>query len=70
MADLDQFYVEMADNARAALRLSLTDTTGYRNAAAKMATVLLSLGKVDAGSRTLASTVDLELSPVAIPGAN
>ena len=70
MADLDQFYFAMAENARAALRLSLSDTTGYRNAAAKMATVLLSLGKVDASSRTLASTVELELPPVAIPGAN
>lgn len=70
MADLDQFYVAIADNARAALRLSLTDTTGYRNASAKMTTILLGLGKVDAASRTLASTVDLELSPVAIPGAN
>jgi hypothetical protein len=69
MADLDRFYGAMADSARNAFRASLVDTAGYRKAGAEMLTVLAGLGDVDAASRALALTVDLELPPVALPGA-
>lgn len=66
---LDAFYQTMAETARIGLRASLTDEASYRTAAASMATVLGSLGEVDSASRTLATTVYLELPPVAFPGA-
>jgi hypothetical protein len=69
MGDLDTFYQAVADSARNALRASLTDTPGYRAAGTAMVKVLAGLGPVDAASRALALTVDLELPPVVLPGA-
>lgn len=66
---LDGFYTTIASKAHQALQASLSDTAGYRRAGAEMLTVLGGLGEVDAASRVLAATVDLELPPVAIPGA-
>jgi predicted RNA-binding Zn-ribbon protein involved in translation (DUF1610 family) len=69
MSDLDTFYRAVADSARNALRASLTDTPGYRAAGATMVKVLAGLGPVDATSRALALTIDLELPPVVLPRA-
>jgi hypothetical protein len=67
---LSDFYGAMADTARAALRTSLTDEATYRKSGAQMMAVLAELDAVDAASRSLATTVDLELPPVARPGAS
>jgi hypothetical protein len=64
---LDDFYRSMSQTARTGLRYSLADPAGYRAAGAAMLDVLATLGPVDALSRTLAETVDLELPPVALP---
>lgn len=69
MSKLDDFYRTMATTANIAFRASLTDEAAYRKAGAEMMTVLAQLGGVDAASRSLATTVDLELPPVALPGA-
>lgn len=66
-SELDAFYRTMADTARLGLRASLSDGKAYRNAGGAMLKVLSGLGTVDASSRTLAATVDLELPPV-VPG--
>jgi hypothetical protein len=65
-AELESFYLAMADSARSALRAPYSDRAGYRAAAAAMMPVLAKLGAVDAVSRTLATTIDLELPPVAL----
>jgi hypothetical protein len=70
MTDLDTFYRSMADTARVGLQASFTDNASYRSAGKEMLTVLSGLDAVDAASRTLATTVDLELAPVALPGAS
>ena len=66
-ADLETFYRRMADSATTSLRLSLDDTAGYRRAGAQMLTVLGGLRAVDAASRVLAATLNLDLAPVAVP---
>ncbi|MFL5674748.1 MAG: hypothetical protein ACJ779_07060 [Chloroflexota bacterium] len=63
---LDDFYRTMADTARQGLRSSLTDDAAYRRAASAMLAVLRKLGDIDARSRALAGTVDLELAPVSL----
>lgn len=68
MTDLARFYQALADSARNGLRLSFVDTAGYRTAGAETLTVLARLGEVDAASRALALTQDLELPPVIIDG--
>lgn len=68
-ADLDAFYRSMADTARSALRASFADPAAYRSSGAQMVTVLEMLGEVDAASRQLAASVDLELPPVVLPVA-
>jgi hypothetical protein len=65
--DLETFYRSMAGTARDGLRSSLGDNGSYRAAGAAMLKVLAGLGRVDAASRTLAQTVDLELPPVVLP---
>jgi hypothetical protein len=65
-SELETFYVTMADSARTALRAPFSDNAGYRRSATAMVTVLAGLGGVDAKSRALASTVNLELPPVAL----
>jgi hypothetical protein len=70
MADLEVFYRTMADTARNALRATFADNAGYRRSGAEMLTVLAGLGKVDAASRTLGTSVGLELPPVALPRAS
>lgn len=67
MSKLDAFYRSMATTAHDAFRRSLNDVAAYRRAGAEMMTVLAGLGDVDAASRSLATTVDLELPPVALP---
>lgn len=68
MTQLDGFYGAMTTTARDGLRASLTNDAAYRAAGARMLTLLASLANVDAASRTLAATVDLDLPPVALPG--
>src|SRR3954447_22239343 len=63
---LDDFYRTMADTARQGLRSSLTDDAAYRRAGSSMLAVLRKLGDIDARSRALAGTVDLELAPVSL----
>lgn len=65
-SDLETFYLAMADSARTALRAPFSDTVGYRGSAAAMMPVLAKLSGVDAKSRALAWTIDLELPPVAL----
>ncbi|MEA2610433.1 MAG: hypothetical protein QOG32_159 [Chloroflexota bacterium] len=65
--ELETFYRKMADSATTSLRLSLDDTAGYRRAGAQMLTVLGGLRAVDAASRVLAATLNLDLAPVAVP---
>lgn len=69
MSRLDAFYRSMATTAHDAFRRSVTDVAAYRSAGAEMMTVLAGLGDVDAASRSLATTVDLELPPVALPAS-
>jgi hypothetical protein len=64
---LDGFYQRMAKTAHDALRMSLNDKGSYRSSGAEMMSVLISLREVDAASRALASSIGLELPPVAIP---
>ena len=66
---LEDFYRTMAQTAHLALRASVTDASAYRTSGTQMMTVLAALGDVDAASRSLATSVDLELPPVALPGA-
>jgi hypothetical protein len=65
--DLEAFYRQMADTARQGLRASLADSISYRAAGDKMVAALAGLADVDAASRSLAASVELELPPVAIP---
>ena len=64
---LDAFYRSMAKTARDGLRSSFGDVNGYRTAGFAMLKVLGALDDVDAASRSLAGTVDLELPPVVVP---
>lgn len=64
---LDDFYGSMAGTATTALQASLTDALAYRRAGREMMSLLAGLGDVDAASRTLAATVDLDLAPVTLP---
>jgi hypothetical protein len=66
---LDAFYRSMAKTARDGLRSSFGDASSYRAAGFAMLKVLAALDDVDAASRSLAETVDLELPPVAIPAS-
>ena len=67
---LDDFYRKMSDTATLALRGSLNDASGYRSSATEMLGVLSRLSAVDAESRTLAGTIDLELPPVDLPATH
>lgn len=64
---LDTFYRAMADTAKTGLRASLTDGAAYRKAGTAMLAVIKDLAEVDAASRELATSVDIELPPVVIP---
>ncbi len=64
---LGDFYRKMSTTATLALRDSLNDASGYRSSASEMLDVLKGLSAVDAASRALAATVDLELPPVVMP---
>jgi hypothetical protein len=66
---LDAFYRSMAKTARDGLRSSFGDVRGYRAAGFAMLKVLAALDDVDAASRSLAATVNLELPPVAVPAS-
>ena len=67
---LDDFYQTMSRTTTVALRDSLNDASGYRRSATEMLDVMSGLPTVDAASRTLAATVDLELAPVVMPAAH
>jgi hypothetical protein len=67
MTKLEAFYHTMQEKARIALQFSLTDDASYRRSAAEMKTVLAGLADLDAASRALAATVELELPPVVVP---
>jgi hypothetical protein len=66
---LDDFYQSMSKTANLAFGTSLDDASEYRRWANEMLAVLRGLSAVDAGSRTLAATVGLELPPVALPAS-
>ena len=61
---LEDFYQGIAQTAHTGLRASLADAAAYRKAGTDMVRILADLDKVDAASRALASTVDLELPPI------
>lgn len=65
--ELDAFYRDMADTAKTGLRASLTDTAALRKSGTAMLKVIEQLAEVDAASRELAGSVDVELPPVVIP---
>ena len=67
---LGDFYRKMSTTATLALRDSLNDASGYRSSASEMLGVLKGLSAVDAASRVLAATVDLELPPVVMPATH
>lgn len=66
---LTDFYTLMADTARDGLRASLTDRNAYRSAAWKMLSVVKTLAPLDAGSRSLAGSVNVILPSIGLPGA-
>ena len=68
MTKLDAFYQGIADTARDALRASLTDDATYRQAGARLVTEIRKVDDVDAASRTLASSVGLQLPALGDPG--
>jgi hypothetical protein len=68
-AQLDAFYRSLADTARDALRASLTDDGTYRRAAARIVTEIRKVDEVDAASRTLATSVGLQLPALGDPGS-
>jgi hypothetical protein len=65
---LDAFYQGLADTARDALRASLTDDASYRQAGARLVTEVRKVDDVDAASRTLATSVGLQLPALGDPG--
>jgi hypothetical protein len=68
-AQLDAFYRSLADTARDALRMSLTDDETYRRAGARIVTEIRKVDQVDAASRTLATSVGLQLPALGDPGS-
>jgi len=68
-AQLDAFYRNLADTARDALRASLGDDRTYRQAGARLVTDIRKVEEVDAASRTLASSVGLQLPALGDPGS-
>ena len=68
-AQLDAFYRNLADTARDALRASLIDDRTYRQAGARLVTDIRKVEEVDAASRTLASSVGLQLPALGDPGS-
>jgi hypothetical protein len=69
-AQLGDFYRSLSDSATLALRDSLNDTSGYRSSATEMLHLLNRLAAVDTASRSLATTIDLELPPVVLPATH
>jgi hypothetical protein len=69
-AQLDAFFRSISTTATLALRDDLNDASGYRRSGNEMLRVLDGLSAVDAASRTLAATIDLELPPVALPASH
>jgi hypothetical protein len=67
-SQLDAFYQGLADTARDALRASLTDDASYRQAGARLVTEVRKVDDVDAASRTLATSVGLQLPALGDPG--
>lgn len=67
-AQLDAFYRSLADTAKDALRASLTDDATYRRAGARIVTEIRKVDEVDAASRTLATSVGLQLPALGDPG--
>jgi hypothetical protein len=67
-AQLDAFYQGIADTARDAFRASLTDDATYRQAGARLVTEIRKVDDVDAASRTLATSVGLQLPALGDPG--
>ncbi|HYH91935.1 MAG TPA: hypothetical protein VD763_02160 [Candidatus Saccharimonadales bacterium] len=62
--DLADFYAAIAATAKEGLSVSIQSTDSYIDAGQQMITVIAGLGEVDAASRRLAMTVDLDLPPV------
>jgi hypothetical protein len=67
--DLAEFYASISASAKEGLASSIQNTDAYVKAARGMLSVVAGLGEVDAASRRLALTADLDLPPVTVPEA-
>lgn len=65
--DLAAFYAAITDTAEAGLSARLANTGAYVAAAEKMLKVVAGLDGIDAASRALASSANLELPPLTAP---
>lgn len=69
-ADLGSFYGAIHSTASEGLGASLNNDTAYIAAARAMLALVDGLGALDGAARDLAATIDLELPPVELPGAD
>ena len=67
--DLATFYAEISGAAEEGLSSSLSNTRAYVAAAKQMLKVLAGLDAIDAASRALAASADLELPPLTKPSS-
>ena len=65
--DLVVFYAEIAGTANKGLSASLADSRSFISTAHQMLRILAGLDGIDAASRTLAGTADIELPPLEAP---
>jgi hypothetical protein len=65
--DLAAFYAAITDTAEAGLSARLANTGAYVAAAEKMMEVVAGLDGIDAASRVLAASANLELPPLTVP---
>jgi hypothetical protein len=65
--DLAAFYAAITDTAETGLSARLANTGAYVAAAEKMMKVVAGLDGIDAASRVLAASVNLELPPLTVP---
>ena len=65
--DLATFYAAVAATAEQGLSASLRSTRAYSNAAEQMLDLVAGLEAIDAASRKLAASADLELPPLTAP---
>ena len=65
--DLKTFYADIARTAQAGLSAALSDQPAFVAAGEHMLRIVAGLDAIDAASRTLAGTADIELPPLSAP---